>query len=113
MPNETLGRCPDCGAAVLVTIRPGPPADIPPHGCPSRDCEQDGCRVKRPADEMVQFASGGWYCPGHALLLAASDLVTLYRAEGAADWKGISEVIAEALPDIIEKVERFERTRPA
>ena len=111
MPTETMGRCPDCGAAVLVTVRPGLPAEIPPHGCPSRDCEQGGCRVRRPADQMVQFASGDWYCPGHALLLAATDLVSLYRAEGAADWKGISEVIAEALPDIIAKVERFEHTR--
>lgn len=113
MPNEVLGRCPDCGAPVLVTIRPGLPADIPDHGCSSRTCEYDGCPRKRPADEMVQFASGGWYCPEHALLLAATDLVALYRAEGAADWKGISEVIAETLPDILAKVERFEQTLPA
>lgn len=106
MPTDTLGRCPDCGAPILVTLRPGLPADIPPHGCSSRACETEKCHVRRPAEEMVQLASGGWYCPGHALLLAAKDLVALYRVEGAADWTAIAEVIAEALPNIVVKAER-------
>ena len=113
MSNEKLECCPDCGAPVLVTLRPGLPADIPVHGCPSRGCEYTECRVKRPADEMVQFTTGSWFCPVHGLFLAASDLVSLYRVEGEADWKGISEVIAEALPDIVQKFERSEGTRPA
>ena len=111
MSNERLERCPDCGATILVTLRPGLPADIPAHGCPSRACEYTACQVRRPADEMVQFTTGSWFCPVHALFLAASDLVSLYRVEGAADWKGISEVIAEALPDIIAKVEGGEHIR--
>jgi hypothetical protein len=62
---------------------------------------------------MVQFSTGSWFCPVHALLMASSDLVSLYKAEGEADWKGISEVIAEALPDIIRKFERSEDSIPA
>ena len=113
MPHELLGRCPDCGAPVAATKRPGLPADIPAHGCPARTCEYTGCRLRRSADEMVQFTTGSWFCPVHALFLASSDLVSLYRAEGEADWKGISEVIAEALPDIIRKFERSDGPVPA
>jgi hypothetical protein len=60
-------------------------------------------------DEMVQFATGEWYCPHHGLLLAARDLVSLYRVEGDADWTTISEIIAELLPELVAKVEARDR----
>ena len=53
---------------------------------------------------MVQSPSGPWYC--HALLLAARELVALYRAEGEADWTAISEIIGETLPEIIAAADR-------
>jgi hypothetical protein len=55
--------------------------------------------------EMVQVGSGAWYCPEHGLLLAAKELVSLYRAEGNADWTAISEIIGETLPGVVAKVE--------
>jgi hypothetical protein len=56
---------------------------------------------------MVQFAGGEWYCPSHGLLLAAKDLVLLYRVEGEADWTRISEILAEELPQLVPKAEAF------
>lgn len=103
--KESNGRCPDCGEWVRVIVREGMPAEIPPHGCPVRACEQPACRARRLRDEMVRVASGAWYCPIHALLLAAKDLVTLYHAVGEADWTAISEIIGETLTNIIPKVE--------
>ena len=73
-----------------------------------RACEYGPCRVDRLPEQMIRFPSGGWYCPEHALLLAARDLVALYRMEGDADWAAISEVIAEGLPDILTKLEARE-----
>jgi len=63
-------------------------------------------------DEMVQFTSGEWFCPGHGLLVVAKDLVSLYRAEGDADWTAISEIIGGMLPDLVTKAETQERRRP-
>ncbi len=113
MARQTQGRCPDCGALVLVTITPGRPAEIPPHPCDARACEYGGCRVRALMDEMVQFPAGEWYCPSHGLLLAARDLVSLYRVEGDADWTAICEIIAELLPALVTKVEARERSRPS
>jgi hypothetical protein len=62
-------------------------------------------------DKMVQFPTGEWYCPPRGLLLAARDLVSLYRVEGGADWTAISEIIAELLPDLVAKVEARERRK--
>ena len=101
----TQGRCPDCGAVVLIEQTPGTPATIPPHQCGSCACEVERCRVRGLMDEMVQFGSGAWYCPEHGLLLAAKDLVSRYRAEGDADWASISEIIGETLPGVVAKVE--------
>jgi len=109
MPRKTLGRCPDCGESVLVTLNPGRPGTIGPHGCRSRLCQQPGCAVKGFPETMFRVESGEWYCPTHALHLAARDLVTLYRAEGEADWTAISEVIDEVLPEVIAKIERSQR----
>jgi hypothetical protein len=61
--------------------------------------------------EMVQVCSDEWYCPSHALLLAARDLVALYRVEGDADWTAISEIIAETLPDLVAKMEARKERR--
>ena len=105
MPTQ-WGRCPDCGEAVLVEVTKGKPGAVQLHGCKSRACVYPGCRVKELLDRMVQFAGGEWwYCPRHGLLLVAQDLVSLYRAEGDADWTAISEIIGETLPDIIGKIE--------
>jgi hypothetical protein len=60
-------------------------------------------------EEMARFPAGEWYCPSHGLLLAARDLVALYRAEGDADWTAICEIIAELLPDLVAKAEARER----
>src|SRR5437016_1086769 len=111
MARQTQGRCPDCGAPVLVTLTRGKPGEIAPHACGTRYCEYKRCRVKALMDEMVQFPTGEWYCPRHALLLAARDLVSLYRVEGDADWTAICEIIAELLPEILAKTEARERSR--
>ncbi len=109
MARKTQGRCPDCGAPVLVTITRGSPAEIPPHACGARACEDEGCRVRALMDEMVRFPAGEWYCPSHGLLLAARDLVALYRVEGDADWTAICEIIGELLPELLAKAEAWER----
>ena len=113
----TQGRCPDCGAVVLIEQTPGTPATIPPHQCASRACEYERCRVRALTEEMVQFGCGAWYCPEHGLLLAAKDLVSRYRVAGEADWTVICEIIAEILPELVAKVEARARqsshTRPA
>ena len=111
MARQTQGRCPDCGAPVLVTLTRGRPGEIAAHACRARYCEYERCRVKALMDEMVQFATGEWYCPHHGLLLAARDLVSLYRVEGDADWTAICEIIAELLPELVAKVEARERSR--
>jgi hypothetical protein len=104
MPKKTLGRCPDCGESVAVTLNPGRPGTIALHGCRSRLCEEPGCAVKGFPEAMVRVESGSWYCPTHALCLAARDLVALYRAEGNADWTAIAEIIGEVLPAILQKL---------
>ena len=111
MARQTWGRCPDCGVAVLVTLVRRKPGEIAWHVCGARYCEYERCRVKALMDEMVQFATGEWYCPHHGLLLAARDLVSLYRVEGDADWTAICEIIAELLPELVAKVEARERSR--
>ena len=69
------------------------------------------CRVKKPLDRMVRLASGEWHCPNHGILLAAKDLVSLYGAEGGADWAAISEIIGEELPDLIARTEGREQRK--
>ena len=105
MPTKRWGRCPDCGESVLVTMNPGMPGAVALHACRSRLCQQPGCAVRGLPETMFRVESGEWYCPNHALRLAARDLVALYRAEGAADWTAISEIIAEVLPAIIVKLD--------
>jgi hypothetical protein len=111
MARQTQGRCPDCGAPMLVTITRGRPAEIPPHACGARSCEYEGCRVGALMEEMVQFPAGESYCASHGLLLAARDLVALYRVEGEADWTAICEIIAELLPELLAKAEMRDRRR--
>jgi hypothetical protein len=60
---------------------------------------------------MVRVQSGAWYCPNHELVLLARDLVSLYRAEGETDWTAISQIIREALPDVIAKAGAREQAR--
>ena len=105
------GRCPDCGEWVLIIVREGQPAEVPPHGCRARTCEYPDCRVTRFRDEMVQTPSGTWYCPKHGLFCAVTDLIALYQREGEADWTAISEIIEERLPGIVKKVEAFRALR--
>ena len=57
---------------------------------------------------MVERPSGEWYCPIHGLVLAAKDLIVLWRAAGDADWSGISELV-ETLPVLVAQVESQER----
>jgi len=57
-------------------------------------------------DGMIRFQSGEWYCPRHALLLVARQLVALYWAQGEANWTASSAILGETLPEVIAKVER-------
>jgi hypothetical protein len=57
---------------------------------------------------MVQAGSGEWYCPAHGLLAAARELVSLSRVEGEADWTAISEIIGDALPELVAKADARE-----
>jgi hypothetical protein len=109
MKISTLGRCPDCGKVAPVLRERGTPAEILPHDCDARACESTGCLVARLCDEMIQFPAGAWYCPNHALLSVATELVALYRVEGGADWTAISELIGEALPGIIDRLRPLHR----
>jgi hypothetical protein len=103
--RRTWGRCPHCGESVMVEVTADEPGKILEHGCDARACEYPGCAINLLKEEMVQFAGGEWYCPDHGLLLAAKDLVSLYRAEGDADWTAISEILGDTLPGVVAKVE--------
>ena len=105
----TQGRCPHCGESVIVEVTRGKPGAIMEHGCEARACECQGCSVTALMEEMVQFAGGEWYCPAHGLLLAAKDLVSLYRAEGDADWTAMCEIIGGILPGAVTKTEAWRR----
>ncbi len=107
-PTIAWGRCPDCGAAVEVEIRKPHPGRILPHGCPTRACEYPACRVVELQERMIQYDDGTWYCPRHGLVIAARSLVALYRAEGDADWTAMSELIGEALPEILRRIDAAE-----
>ena len=107
-PTLSWGRCPDCGAAVEVEIRKPQPARIRPHGCPARACEHPGCQGVALQDRMVRGDDGTWHCPPHALIVAARSLVSLYHAEGEADWTAIAELIGETLPEILQRLDEGE-----
>ena len=55
MENQAIGRCPECGAAVTVTIVEGQPGEVSPHACGSRACEHPSCTVRRDLAEMEPF----------------------------------------------------------
>ncbi len=110
--GQTLGRCPYCGESVTVELHEGQPGKILEHRCRARGCEYPNCSVTALREEMVPVASGEWFCPGHGLLVVAKDLVSLYRAEGEADWTAISEIIGETLPDLVTKAEAQGRRGP-
>jgi hypothetical protein len=52
---------------------------------------------------MARLEDHAWYCPSHALLVTAEDLVTLYRVPGDADWTLISKILGETLPGLLSK----------
>ena len=95
----------------MVEVERGKPGRVMAHGCQSRACEYPRCRVKDLMERMAPAAGGEWYCPGHGLLLAARELVSLYRVEGEADWTVICEIIGETLPDLITRAEAHEKRR--
>jgi hypothetical protein len=70
-------------------------------------CEHPNCTIKEFIERMVRIDSGKWYCPAHGLLVAAKELVRLYRAKGEADWTRISEIMGEILPERIARLERM------
>ena len=105
MRKRGRGRCPECGEVVMVELTKGKPGRVMPHECRSRACEYPVCRVKGLMEEMVRVASGEWYCPGHGLLVAAKELVSLYRVKGDGNWTAMCEIIVETLPDLIIKAE--------
>src|SRR2546422_6932542 len=97
MARQTWGRCPDCGAAVLVTPVLGKAGEIAPHACSARYCEYERCRVKALIHEMVQFPTGEWYCPHHGLLLAARDLVSLRSEEHTSELQSRLHLVCRLL----------------
>ena len=101
--RKTIGRCPDCGSRVEVQRVAGRTGTVLPHECPARECEYPGCRVTGLQDEMTRLEDQAWYCPSHALVVVAEDLVGLYRTRGDADWTLISEILGETLPDLLLK----------
>ena len=101
--RKTIGRCPDCGSPVEVQRVSRRAGTILPHGCPSRECEYLGCGVIWLQDHMIQLDDQAWYCPSHALVVVAEDLVGLYRVPGEADWTVISEILAETLPNLLPR----------
>jgi hypothetical protein len=54
-------------------------------------------------EDMTRLEDQAWYCPSHALLVTAEDLVTLYRVPSDADWNLISEILGETLPGLLSK----------
>src|SRR5262249_55918619 len=103
VPRKTIGRCPDCGSPVEVQRGVGQPGTVLPHGCPARACEYPDCRVIGLQEEMIRLDDQAWYCPSHALLVTAEDLVTLYRIPGDADWTLISEILTDTLPGLLSR----------
>jgi hypothetical protein len=100
-PVRTLGRCPDCGKSAPIRQARGRPSEILEHGCEARACQSPGCLVCRLPEEMIQFPDGSWYCPSHALLSAARELVTLHRSgNGQAVIKTLLE---ETLPAVLDR----------
>src|SRR5262245_66072044 len=99
--RKTIGRCPDCGHAVEVRRRAGLPGTILPHGCPVRVCEYPGCRETGASDAIAQRDDGVWYCPPHALVVAAEELVGLDFVPCVADWHVICETIRDSLPVLL------------
>jgi len=108
--RKTIGRCPDCGHTVEVCRRTGRPSTIVPHCCPVRVCEYPDCHATGAADVMVQRDEGVWYCPPHALVVAAEELVGLYFVPGVADWNVICEIISETLPGLLARLKAWPAT---
>lgn len=74
-----------------------------PQRCATRTCEHHGCGANGLPEAMIRVESGAWFCLNHILLLAARDLVALYRADGDADWTAIAGIIGEVLPNVVAK----------
>src|SRR5687768_11136232 len=100
MRTKTLGRCPDCSKAAPIIRERGKPAEILPHDCDARPCEARGCLVARLPVEMIQFPSGAWYCPSHALLTAAREIVFLHGT--ATCICRTAPLLGYLLPSILE-----------
>jgi hypothetical protein len=101
MSVKTLGRCPDCGDVASILAVRGKPTEIREHGCRARACECSGCLVTRPLEEMIQFPSGVWYCPSHALLTAAHELVSLHRTGNSQAV--IAQLLEETVPTVLDR----------
>ena len=101
MSVKTLGRCPECGEAAPILAIRGKPTQILEHGCRARACESSGCLVNRLPEEMIQFPSGGWYCPSHALLTAASELVALHQVGDSQT--AAAKLLEKTLPAILDR----------
>jgi len=100
-PVKTLGRCPHCGKSTPVLCVPGQPGEVLEHDCDARACETPGCLVVRLPDEMIQFPTGEWYCPSHALLTAAQALVDLHATR--TSHAEIVEILEDVLPGILDR----------
>ena len=104
MKIKTLGRCPDCGLPAPILAVRGKPTEILEHGCLARACESPRCLVARLSEEMVQFPSGTWHCPSHALLDAAQDLVSLHHAGNSQ--RMMDQLLDEVVPAILDRFPR-------
>lgn len=101
MTVKTLGRCPDCGLLAPILLARGRASEILEHGCPAHACESPGCLVARLPDDMIQFPSGAWYCPSHALLSAARDLVSLHRAGNSQ--RMMDQLLEDVVPAVLDR----------
>lgn len=61
---------------------------------------------------MVELSANEWYCPTHALLALARELVALVwlsRPRPEAGAAAIVKLVSENLPDIVERITEEER----
>jgi hypothetical protein len=50
---------------------------------------------------MIRFPSGAWYCPSHALLTAANELVDLHSTR--TSQAKMVEILEDVLPAILDR----------
>jgi hypothetical protein len=83
-----------------VRLHPGEPGEIVGHTCPACACQYEACDVRRMTEEMAELSTNEWYCPSHALIAIARELVVLVWHDKPT---AIVTLVSEKLPDIVLK----------